>query len=91
MIEIHDDFHFLSRVAGIFGGLSRWVPVRIFYQTVTVFISTHHSCADVVIRAGADRHFQVARQNFRSRISHIKVTVNQQAGGVFQGLGMNGF
>ncbi len=90
MVEVHQNFHFLTRNSGIFNGLTGWVSTRIFYKTVTVGRRTRHTGDGSVIRAGADCHLQITRLGPGNRIRGSKVFVQQQAGYISGRLGMDG-
>ena len=90
MVEIYQNFHFLARSSGIFSGLIGRVSIRISYKTVTVRRRTHHTGDGSVIRAGADCHLQIARQDLGTGISEIQTFVNHQAGRKSRSLCMNG-
>ena len=90
MVEVHQNFHFLTRFTGIFNGLSGWVSMRIFYKTVTVGRRTCHTGDGSVIRLEQIVTFQITRLGPGNRIRGARFFVQQQAGHISCRLGMDG-
>ena len=89
VVKIHQHINLFARLCSILYGITGRVSVRVSGLAITV-VGCAHLPYDHIILGRADRHFKIAWQFFGIVIGNIDTLVNQQAGGVVVGLGMNG-